>query len=281
MAIGLGRNRRLGIPKVNQNPRPPNERRAAVAKRTIAAKPVRAAIGPARTAAKPPTAPPATTQLSAPPTPANQPVTATPTPQTQASASPFQVPSYDAKGGADPRDAAYWANLNKLLFTANQEYGQSLQEQTMADSAYQYAEQEALRNRAVQQRSLGENAIRGNLSASGWLNRNQTEQTTEYTSQRAQASLTRSQEDQARLAARQALAQGFSIDAAAELAAAGGRAAERAEREALEAAGEAGPESFSAPGSGKSTPVAELAKAFSKKPKSKPKIGIGPGKKAK
>lgn len=279
MAIGVGASRRLGIPRVDPNPRPPNERRAAVARR-IAVRPIRPAVAPAQVAnpRKPPTVPSVTTQTTATPTPANQPVTATPIPQT--STSPFHIPSYNAQAGQpDPRDATYWANLNKLLFTANQEYGQSLQEQTMADTAYQAAAQEALRNRAVQQRTLGENAIRSNLSASGWLNRNETEQTTEYTSQRAQAALTKSQEDQARLTARQALAEGFSIDAAAELAAAGARAAERAELEAEGAAGEAGGGS----GAGYAGPSGYMgtgmAKAFSKK--LKPKIGIGPGRKAK
>lgn len=127
-------------------------------------------------------------------------------------------------------------NLAKLKFTAEQEDSKIRAEQAQADTGFADATQTALRNRVAGQRTLGENAIRSNLGNSGWLDRNEAEQTTEYTQERAHASLDKSQEDQARAAARSALAQGFGLEAASELAAAAGRLAEIQREEAANAA---------------------------------------------
>ena len=152
----------------------------------------------------------------------------------------FRIPSYTpAPGQPDPRDATYWANVSKLQFNAQQEYGKSLQDQQESDTAYNDALQTAIRNRALQARQLGEQAIKGNLGASGWLDRNEAEQTTAYTQARSTAALSKEQEDQARLAARSALEQGFGIDVAAELAEAGSRYGENANKEAETAEPEA------------------------------------------
>lgn len=259
MAQGLGQARkaRLSIPKVNKNPRigvgqmrrPAGAPRRALANRAVAARPT-AATAPAQATAGPavpttqsePTAPLAT---AAPPTPA---------PAPQPSAGKFDIPAY-AGSGPDPRDATYWANVAKLKFNTEQEYGKSLQEQQRSDTDYGFAVQTALRNRTQGQRTLGENAIRQNLGNSGWLDRNEAEDTTAYTQDRAHAQLNKSEEDQARAAARTALQQGFSLEAASELAAAAGRYAqaqqEAAERaEAIAAANAAAAEGGPAPSGG-------------------------------
>lgn len=153
----------------------------------------------------------------------------------------FEDPVYYSKPGQDdPRDATYWANLAKLRFSAEQSYAGNLHEQQMADTGYNDALQAAIRNRAVEQRSLGENAIRGNLGNSGWLDRNEAEQTTTYTQERSQGLLSKTQEDAAREATRKGIREGYSLDAAAELGEAAARLAARKEREAAEAEGREG-----------------------------------------
>jgi hypothetical protein len=199
----------------------------------------------------------------------------------------FDIPAYTG-AGADPRDATYWANVAKLKFNAEQEYGKDLQEHLLADTVYGFAAQEALRNRLLGQRTLGENAIRQNLGNSGWLDRNEAEDTTAYAQDRAHAQLNKTEEDQARAAARTALQQGFSLEAAAELAAAAGRyaqaqqeAAERAEAiaaaNAAAASAGASPASQQGPWPGE-WPSAPPVKNTTISPT---KIALGKGKKAK
>lgn len=234
--LGQARKARLSIPKVNKNPRigvgqvrrPAGHPRQALANRTVANRPTAATAPPATSA---PTIP----QTQSEPTDALATAAAsTPAPAPKQPTGLFDVPAYTG-GGADPRDATYWANIAKLKFNAEQEYGKSLLEQQRADTDYGAAVQEALRARTQGQRSLGESAIRSNLGNSGWLDRNEAEDTTAYTQQRAHAQLTKTEEDQARAAARTALQQGFSLEAAAELAAAAGRYAQ-AQQEAAERA---------------------------------------------
>lgn len=268
MAIGIGGGRvaRLGIPRVNPNPRPPNGGTAAPMRAALGARLAKPKIGlgpghPARPPrpigigpAKPVGPSPATTPAAR----GNAAAPAAPTPQSapvdpfkqaaesQGSSNPFQVPSYTPQAGeADPRDAAYWTNLSKLMFNDQQAYSQDLREQTEADTAYNSALQQAIQNRSVQERQLGENALKAGLTASGWHDRTEAEQTRSYTQERANAALTKEQQDQARLAAREALVQGFGIDAAAELAAAAGRYGERQREEAAKGPGE--PSAPSAP----------------------------------
>jgi len=243
--LGQARKARLSIPKVNRNPRigvgqarrPAGHPRQALANRAVAGRPTAA------------TAPPVTSAPSVPQTQsepaeplANAP---TPAPAPKPPAGTFEIPAY-AGGGPDPRDATYWANVAKLKFNAEQEYGKSLQEQQRSDTDYGAAVQEALRARTQGQRSLGESAIRSNLGNSGWLDRSEAEDTTAYTQQRAHAQLNKTEEDQARAAARTALQQGFSLEAASELAAAAGRYAQ-AQQEAAERAEAAAEVSGSAP----------------------------------
>lgn len=222
--LGTARKARLSIPKVNQNP---GVGAAHAFKMGLGpAMPTKFygqaqgnGMGPAMTTAQPSN------------TAATASTTSAPTDPFKVAAEPpvkpgeFRIPQWTPQkpGEADPRDATYWTNVAKLKFNDEQKYGENLREQSMADSSYNDALQTAIRNRATQQRELGENAIRGNLGASGWLDRNEALQTTAYTQDRAHASLSKEQEDQARQAARNALQEGWGIDTAAELAEAGGR----------------------------------------------------------
>lgn len=226
---GLARARkaRLSIPRVAQNPRPVGHTYSGLAN-AVAAK------TPATTTAQPSNAATPTTQSEA-----TDPFKAAPsTPQARGL---FDIPSYTPQAGQpDPRDATYWQNISKLKFEDEQKYSEFGREQTRADTDYADAVQTAIRNRGLQQRGLGEDAIRGNLGSSGWLNRTEGQQTATYTQERAHAQLNKSEEDQARAAARTALLEGWGIDAAAELAAAGGRYAEGSREEAQNAPGEPG-----------------------------------------
>jgi hypothetical protein len=268
--LGSARKARLSIPKVNQRPR------VNVANRI---RPYRSSL--AQRVAAPPAPRPAVAYAG--PTTQSQPVDpfrsavggqngqgpgggqggggghpgpSSPTPSAPATPQPaglFPIPAYTpAPGQEDPRDAAYWANLAKLRFSDEQEYAKELQEQTRADTDYADAVQTAIRNRGVEQRTLGENAIRSNLGNSGWLDRNEAEQTTAYTQERAHAALTKEQEDQARAAARKALLSGYGIDAAALFAEAGDRYGARKREEAQNSPGEtAGTESTATSNSSK------------------------------
>jgi hypothetical protein len=250
MATGLGRNNvRLGIPKVNQDPKPPMLKQA-LGNRIAAPKAPRP-VAPARALTPKVALSPAAALTPATTTAQSSNVAATgstsaasveaPTAPAPVNTTPFAIPTWNPKvaGEADPRDAAYWQNLSKLQFTDQNEYAKDLQEQTTADSGYSAALQQAIQGRKVQERSLGETAIRGNLGSSGYLDRTQGEQTRDYTQERANASLTKSQEDQARLASRKALEQGYGIEAAGLLGEAAARYAEGAGKEAESGAPEA------------------------------------------
>ena len=207
------------------------------------------AVAPAKAVSQPSNAaPPAPTQ---PTDPFKEASASGTTDTTPAKPGEFRIPAYTpAPGQPDPRDATYWANVSKIKFNDEQAYAKSLQDQQESDTAYNDALQTAIRNRALQARQLGEQAIKGNLGASGWLDRNEAEQTSAYTQARSTAALTKEQEDQARAAARSALEQGFGIDVAAELAEAGHRYGENAGKEAETAEPEA-PPSTGTTGSGK------------------------------
>jgi hypothetical protein len=242
MAIVGQRNSRLGVPRINQNQ---PHLRAGLAKRIAVSRPTYrtglasrapAAPTPAAVSTVPPTQstptdPLKTTQGNvngkeqipgqpAGPTPAP---TAPPAPPAApTSENPFAIPAYTGTG-PDPRDAIYWKNVSKLSFNDSNEYAKELAEQTVADTTYASALQQAIQARSGQERELGESAIRGNLGASGWLDRTQGEQVRDYTQQRANASLTKEQEDAARLEIRTALKEGFGIDVAGEIGEAAAR----------------------------------------------------------
>jgi hypothetical protein len=265
MATGLGR-ARLAIPRVNTDPRPPKLGQAQAIRSRIGLGKGRPAPGPGIAPAKPvstTTAQPTNTVAASTPGSTAAAATAAPAaPSPPPSNDLFAIPSYTpGQGEADPRDAAYWSNLAKLRFQDQQEYAKNLASESQGNAAYAFAKQEAIRNRAIQERQLGENAIKGNLSASGWLNRTQGEQETTYTSQRAAADLSHEQELHAFQAARNALQEGFGIEAASLLAEAAGRLSAREEQEAAKGAPEAGGEA-SASGPSGSAPTGGAAGKF-------------------
>lgn len=266
MAIGLARTR-LSIPKVNSNPRPPKLANRIAAPRSMSAgalggkKP--AGLGSAYTAGGPGTivnnalkgTATSTAQASntSNPTPGSTSAASVIPAAPVASSERFAIPTWSATnaGEQDPRDSGYWSNLAKLRFTDEQEYGKNVEAESKENADYNYALQQAIQNRKIQERQLGESAIKGNLSASGWLGRTQAEQETTYQGERAHALFTHEHELQAYAAAKHALEEGYGIEAAALLGEAVGRRTEREEKEAERAAGEAGE---SAPESGGSNP---------------------------
>jgi hypothetical protein len=258
MAIGLS-NARLAIPKVNQNPKPPRLGTAKPVSRLVGIKgspqvpQVNQAGGSNRAtslnpltkaiAAKSAATAPASPTNVATSTGSTSAVAAAPASTAAPSAERFAIPTWtpSTTGEPDPRDSTYWANLAKLKFTDEQAYAKSLGEESASDSSYNLALQQAVRGRGVQERELGENAIKGNLSASGWLGRNQAEQSTDYAEERGAAARGHEGEQQAFAAARDALQQGFGIEAAQELAEAAGRRAEGGAEETEKGAPEASP----------------------------------------
>lgn len=257
----IGNRARLGIPKVNVAPRVSAPK---VALKNRARKPVRGqtqTIQPVPGSKSDPVSPVATANASAPVTPV---APATPS---AASDNPFQIPAYS--GANDPRDATYWAAANKLVFNSQQEYNNNLREQANADASYNMALKLAIQNRALQERNLGLANLSNGLTASGYHDRTDAQQTTDYLNERAQAELSKSQEDQARAAAKKALIEGFGIDHAALMAEAAGRYDAAKANEAQSGAPE--------------TPAEQVAKkaANAKKGKGKsstPKVGISANK---
>lgn len=162
---------------------------------------------------------------------------------------PFATPTLPA--GA-PTDSTYWNNLTKLQFTARQQYAENLANESKDNADYSAALQKAIQNRAVQERQLGEAFIKGGHEASGgWAGRTQGEQVRNYTQERASAALTHEQELHAFTAAREAIKQGYGIEAAGLAAEAASRAASQGTKEAGEGEGEAGPAAPAAAGGGK------------------------------
>lgn len=250
MAIGLGR-ARLGIPRINQNPRPPHLEAARIARPNFGIsrgqglhtpRTLRVQVGPP--AAPHPTAQPSNSVAATPGSTSGAststpslPVVKVPTQPKETFPEPIWSP---AKAGEnDPRDPTYWENLSKLRYTDQQEYNKIGEEAAKENAGYNAAKQEAIRNRAVQERQLGETAIKANLGASGWLNRTQGEQATVYTSARAKADLTQKEQVEAFNRARKALEEGFSVEAAGLLAEGGERLAKREGEEAAKGAPEA------------------------------------------
>lgn len=236
------RKARLSVPRVQRPQRP----RQGLAQRRAARPAYTPRSGLAQRTAVPP-APAVPAQPSATSVPTTQSQPTDPFKEAAPAAAPtppkglFGLPAWNKDmGGDDPRDASYWANVSKLKFSAEQDYARTQLEQQRADTDYNTTLQTAIRNRALEQRGLGENAIRGNLGNSGWLDRSEAEQTLGYTQERAAAQLGKTEEDAAREAARKAILQGYSLDAAAELGEAAARYAARKAEEAENAEGLAG-----------------------------------------
>jgi hypothetical protein len=149
--------------------------------------------------------------------------------------------------------------MSKLVFNSNTDYARNLAEQSASDTNFGQATKEAIQGRVIEQRKLGENLMGSGLSASGYHDRTEGEQVQNYSNARATAQLTKNQEDQARLAIREALRSGFDIDAAAALGEAVGRRGEREENNADKAPGEPTPAAAAANGKG-SGPGAKAGK---------------------
>lgn len=238
MAI-LSNKLRLGIPRINPNPLPPNSPfRAALSGRL---KPMKAPIANPLRAALPSQNPTSTAQPSNTPTQQS-----TPTDPYQQAGEIFKPPTYTPEThgphgkfkDADPRDSTYWSALAKLQFNDQQEYAKTLAEESGENSGFNLATQQAIQNRVVEQRRLGEGLMTNGLTASGYHDRSEAEQNQSYTNARAEAGLSHEQKLQAFQAARQALVQGYGIDSAALLAEAAGRYSAKREGEAENAPGE-------------------------------------------
>lgn len=245
-----GNRARLGIPQVNQRPRVKSgvtPLKAAIGNRVRVGG--RVGLSNRFAVSAPPTAPsdPFQTANAAAPQAAPKPPAAPPAPKaTPAPAAQiFNEPTL-TPGQPDPRDATYWSNLAKLKFNDEQEYAKNLQEQSAADTNYNYALQQALQARQGQERNLGLGTIKSGLTASGFHDRTDREQTKAYTEERAHAQISKEEEDQARAVARQALREGYTTEAAALLAEAAGRYGKTKAEEAANGPGEPTP----APGTG-------------------------------
>jgi len=245
--LGNARKARLSIPRV-QNPNG-----SITAPRSAAHSPTSPRIGNAQVVPRPKpkaSAAPTTTAGSTSEAAAASPVTApTPVNTPQIGSDPFATPAYSNPQGVDPRDATYWANLSKLQFQDRTEYAKNLAEQTKADSDYSIATQEALRNRVSNQRQIGESTLSNGLANSGYHDRIGTEATTQFNTERSNAELSKHAEDAARAAARKALVDGYSIEAAGLIGEAAGRYAEGHVAQAEEEGPEFAPESNPAPSS--------------------------------
>lgn len=250
--VPQARTARLSVPRINARPRvglgqaqrvqgPPRMGLAQhmVASKAAAASPVQS-VAPVQS-----TTIPATQS-----TPVDPLSSTTPPPRTPNQPRPlFEIPKIE---GFTP-DPTYYRELTKLKFADEQKYAEGLAEQQHADTEYNDALQTAIRNRALQQRGLGENAIRANLGNSGWLDRSEAEDTTAYTQERAHAQLSKQEADAARTAAQNALRQGYGIEAASLLAEAAARYTAQREAEAEKASAAAPENGFGPP----AVPVAE------------------------
>ncbi|MBS1863003.1 MAG: hypothetical protein JSS68_14980 [Actinobacteria bacterium] len=243
--MALGTNiARLGIPHVNQNPQ--SKLKVAIGNR-VAVKPPTEPNGlqrpkgfnqawstfkqtptysiPAQTQAQNSGSTSAQSAATATTTPTQSGLTAATTPT-----SPFQIPKFE--GPNDPRDATYWENLSKLIASDQTKYGVLTQEQTNADAAFKLGAEQAAQNRQGQERKLGLSTLTTGLIDSGYHDRTDAEQAKTYTNERSAAELTKSQEDLARAATRQALVEGYGTEAAALLGEAAVRYGEGRESEA-------------------------------------------------
>jgi hypothetical protein len=131
----------------------------------------------------------------------------------------MKLSSYTPSAGQpDPRDATYWDNVNKLMFQAQQGYGQGLQQQAYSDINWGATQQNEETQRQRNERQLAESMISRGLVTSGYHNTGQAQAAQDFTSRMGELTRSKTQEDAARNAAQMAILQGFSIDEAAALA---------------------------------------------------------------
>jgi hypothetical protein len=197
------RRNRLAIPKVNPNPRPPNERKAGPTY-----------TPPGSTHYTPPagggggggqgggqgngqnsqmsridkllskyTQQQTQDQPTPPPAPVQTPLTAQAIESSLSggATSALGMSSFQPSAGQpDPRTPDYWRNVNNLLFNTQstlRNLNLAGQRETL-DRARAVGDMNTSRTR--QQRSLGEDAMRSGLANSGWLARSEAEQGTDY-----------------------------------------------------------------------------------------------------
>lgn len=188
----------------------------------------------------------------------------------------FKPTSYTPSAGQpDPRDATYWENINKLMFSAQTEYAQHLQAQQYSDIKWAATQQTELTNRQRAERALAEQMMGKGLSYSGYSNRSQAERQTDWLAHMGELTRSKQAEDAARQAAEMAIIQGWSIDEAAALAEAVARQAAAQEKEAQTGLPEM---TTGAPTTGEGAGAGAKAKAKAKAPARKPKLAgrIGP-----
>ena len=87
-------------------------------------------------------------------------------------------------GEADPRDATYWSNVSNLLFNTQRQQSEGLLAQQRSTLDYQRGLGDMQTDRGREQRGLAEEAMRGGLANSGWLNRADSEDTYDFLRQR-------------------------------------------------------------------------------------------------
>lgn len=118
----------------------------------------------------------------------------------------------------DPRDSTYWQNLAKLQFTRNQQQAQLTQEQAYADTDFAEAVRRRLGQKVEDVQNIRQGANREGLFYSGQLGKRQGDYEVDFQRREADAQTAYTRANAAREAARQALAEGYSLDEAAAMA---------------------------------------------------------------
>jgi hypothetical protein len=188
------RRNRLAIPKVNPNPRPPNERKPQPSAYTPPQAPtyeppqgngqgnatstqqsrIDKLLGKYVKEANMPTVP-------GPPTQTALTADQVRNSLTNGATSALGLSSFQpSQGQPDPRTPDYWRNVNNLLFNTQSRIA-SLNLEGQRETLDQGKVMgDMATNRGYQQRGLGEEAMRSGLANSGWLSRNEAEDSTAY-----------------------------------------------------------------------------------------------------
>lgn len=127
----------------------------------------------------------------------------------------------------DPRDPTYWAQRAKLIFQRDQEVNRLTREQAYSDQDFTEALRRRAEDKPKQVQSIREGANREGLLFSGQLGRRVGEFETAFQREESDARLSHEREKAARQAARDALAQGYTLEEAALLAEAVARQQDR------------------------------------------------------
>lgn len=84
------------------------------------------------------------------------------------------------EGQVDPRDDKYWANVSNLLFNTQGKYNEAILQGQRNALDYETGLSDMSTNRARQQRALAEAAMRQGLANSGWRDRTDAEDTSDF-----------------------------------------------------------------------------------------------------